>query len=165
MVSHNEAGFNLREMAPLPRNILHTRENGTHGSTGQRTNLDREYDGRGCRGRTEDDTDQKVEAGYLNYPASVRDTAKSGMGCVDNRHLNYLAKSIYVNVGGFRPDAKASSRPMSDGSVGAVIVVVGVTTPSRSTGKPCAGRRTAVSWEFPSKGNRMRTGRNLHECR
>lgn len=47
------------------------------------------------------------------------------MGCVGNRHLHYLAESIYVNVGGFHRDAKASSRPMPGESVGAAIVVGG----------------------------------------
>jgi hypothetical protein len=40
-----------------------------------------------------------------------------------NRHLNYLAEFIFVNVGGSYRDAKASSLPMPDMSVGGVIVV------------------------------------------
>ncbi len=42
-----------------------------------------------------------------------------------NRHLNYLAKSIFVNVGGLYRDAKVSSPPRPDISIGAVIVVGG----------------------------------------
>jgi len=32
----------------------------------------------------------KADAGNLIYPASIRDTAKSGIGCIGNRHLNDL---------------------------------------------------------------------------
>ncbi len=70
-------------------------------------------------------TSPKVSAGYLNYPADIRDTAKCGMGCTDNRHLRYFVESISVNVGGSYQDAKASSLPMSDMSVGGSIVVRG----------------------------------------
>jgi hypothetical protein len=36
MVHSNEAGFNLREMIPLPRNILHSWEISALADTGQR---------------------------------------------------------------------------------------------------------------------------------
>jgi len=36
----------------------------------------------------------------LNYPAPVRDTAKSGMGVRGNRHLHYFAESFLMNLGG-----------------------------------------------------------------
>jgi hypothetical protein len=36
-------------------------------------------------------TSPKAEAGHLTYPASIRDTAKSGIGWIGNRHLNDLA--------------------------------------------------------------------------
>src|SRR3989442_811324 len=42
----------------------------------------------------------KVSAGYLTYPADIRDSAKSGLGHHDTRHLHYLVESISVNVGG-----------------------------------------------------------------
>ena len=42
-----------------------------------------------------------------------------------NRHLNYLAESTVVNVGGLYRDVKVSSLPMTGISVGAVIVVGG----------------------------------------
>ena len=42
---------------------------------------------------------------------------------MDNRHLSYLAKSIFVNVGGSQLNAKVSNPPMFVVSVGAVIVV------------------------------------------
>lgn len=45
------------------------------------------------------------------------------MGCSDNRHLLYLAESILVNVGDSLQNAKVSSPPMSEVSVGAAIVV------------------------------------------
>jgi hypothetical protein len=63
--------------------------------------------------------------GNLAYPISVRDSAKSGLGCVDNRCLNYSVEFILMNVGGSQQDAKASSLPMSAESVGGSIVVGG----------------------------------------
>jgi hypothetical protein len=68
-------------------------------------------------------TNPKIEIGNLNYLISIRDPAKSGMGYRDNRHLNYFAESINMNVGGFYQNAKVSSPPMTDRSVGGVIVV------------------------------------------
>jgi len=65
----------------------------------------------------------KVSAGYLNYPADIRDSAKSGMGYAVNRHLNYLVESISINVGGSCQDAKASSLPMPVRSFGGFIVL------------------------------------------
>ena len=66
-------------------------------------------------------TSQKVGASHLNYLAPIRDSAKSGLGRVDNRHLNYLAEFISVNVGGHC--AEVSSQPMKHSGVGGVIVV------------------------------------------
>jgi len=123
MVSSNKAGFDLRENAPLPRNNLHNQELATLSKTGQRT------DSKACSGPRSHQswlrrlTSPKASAGYLNYPADVRDTAKSGIGHGDNRHLNYLVKSISGNVGGFYRDVKASSLPMPDRRVGAARVV------------------------------------------
>jgi hypothetical protein len=68
-------------------------------------------------------TKLKVSLGKPEYPSDVRDAAKSGIGCSGNRHLNYLVEFIFVNVGGSYRDAKASSLPMSDVSVGGVIVL------------------------------------------
>jgi hypothetical protein len=75
------------------------------------------------RGWEMDSTNQKDEISNLNYLISIRDSAKSGLGRIDNRHLNYLIESINMNVGGFYQDAKVSSPPMTDRSVGGVIVV------------------------------------------
>ncbi len=127
MVSSNEASFNLREITPLPRNILHSLEINARTDTGQRTNPEVAIVPKGCRGRS-CVTDQKAGKEGPGYSNPVRDTAKSGIGCCDNRHLNYLVESIFVNVGEPRKDAKGSSHPMPTGEVGAVIVVGGVTT-------------------------------------
>jgi hypothetical protein len=84
MVSPNEAGFNLRERELLPRNTLHT----PNESTGQRMIRGDNPEGRDWSMRY---TSLKAEAGDLTYPASIRDTAKSGIGWIGNRHLNDLA--------------------------------------------------------------------------
>jgi len=63
--------------------------------------------------------------GDLPYPVPVRDSAASGLGHGDNRHLHYLAEFIFVNVGGLRQNVKVSSPPRSGASVGAVIGVGG----------------------------------------
>jgi len=68
-------------------------------------------------------TSPKVSVGKPDYPADIWDTAKSGIGRQGNRHLNYLAEFIFVNVGGSYQDAKASSLPMTGMSVGGVIVL------------------------------------------
>ena len=39
-------------------------------------------------------TNPKIEISNLNYLISIRDSAKSGMGFVDDRHLNYLTESL-----------------------------------------------------------------------
>ena len=111
MVSSNEAGFNLREKVPLPRNTLHSLGY-RPGFTRQRTNLTGRPSASGCRGWLLSATSSKDEKGRPDYHFSVRDTAKSGIGCKDNRHLNHLVESIAVNVGEPWRDAKASSPPM-----------------------------------------------------
>jgi hypothetical protein len=83
------------------------------------------YRSKNYRGWSLRHTSPKVSAGYLHYPADIRDTAKSGMGCGDNHHLRYFAESIFVNVGGSRQNVKGSSLPMSVLSVGGSIVVRG----------------------------------------
>ena len=66
-------------------------------------------------------TSLKVEASHLNYLASIRDSAESGLGHQDNRHLNYFVESIFVNVGGSY--LEMSSPSMKSKSVGGFIVV------------------------------------------
>ena len=75
------------------------------------------------RGWLQSLTNPKVEISNLNYLISIRDSAKSGLGFTDNRHLNYFAESINMNGGGFYQDVKVSSPPMTDRSVGGVVVV------------------------------------------
>jgi hypothetical protein len=75
------------------------------------------------RGWLQSLTNPKVEISNLNYLISIRDSAKSGLGFTDNRHLNYFAESINMNVGGFYQDVKVSSPPMTDRSVGGAVVV------------------------------------------
>jgi len=82
MVSPNEASFNLRESFPLSRNMLHSRELTTLADTGQRTNhsfgclMNGYRDWRFCL------SSPKVSTSHLIYLVEVRDTAKSGMGCL-----------------------------------------------------------------------------------
>jgi hypothetical protein len=67
-------------------------------------------------------TNPKVEISNLNYLISIRDSAESGLGFSDNRHLNYFVESINMNVGDSYQNVKASSQPMTGKRVGAVIV-------------------------------------------
>jgi len=57
-------------------------------------------DPEGYRGWLLTVTSPKDAVEDLAYPTSVRDTTKSGIGRSDNRHLNSLAESIAMNVGG-----------------------------------------------------------------
>lgn len=98
-VSPPEAGFNLREKKPLSR-ILHT----GLPLTRQRPNPDASDNLKGCPGPSTTQTDRKASTADLVYPVDGRDTAKRGMGCDGNRHLRHLAKTIFVNVGGFQLD-------------------------------------------------------------
>ena len=144
MVSSHKAGFNLRETFPLPRNILHACEVVAHESTRQRMNPL-------CKGISQGITYtdclarpiSRVESGNLSYPASIRDSAKSGLGCCDNRHLLYLAESIFVNVGGSLKDAKLSSPTMPCVSVGATIVVRDWESQSQGEGSQSVGISSA----------------------
>jgi len=70
-------------------------------------------------------TNPKVEISNLNYLISIRDSAKSGLGCLDNRHLNYFVESINGNVGDSYQNAKANSQPTTGKRVGAAVVVGG----------------------------------------
>lgn len=134
-MSSYKAGFNPRENEPLSRNTLHTLLE----STRQRTNPAALRYPMGFRDWSLGHTNPKVGAGHLIYPVSVRDTAKSRIGCRDNCHLNYLVKFIIVNVGGLHRDAKASSPPMPVVSVGAAIVVRGWESQPLGEGPQSAG--------------------------
>ena len=121
MVSAIEAGFDLRESAPLLRNILHSWEFTVLTDTEQRANpmvhlfLTDYRSWYLCR--------LSVSTGHLSYPVDARDTAKSGMGHVANRHLLSLVESITVNVGGSCQTAKVSRPPRVGTSVGGFIVL------------------------------------------
>jgi hypothetical protein len=52
---------------------------------------------------------KKVPVSHLIYLAGVRDSAKSGLGLEDNRHLNNHAESIVMNVRDF-PETEAIIR-------------------------------------------------------
>ena len=125
MVSSNEAGFNLRETEHLPRNTLHARRTEIISRAASSRGCERilkRLQRQDCRVWVAPCTKPKVETGHLPYPASVRDTAKSGMGCF-NRHLSHLAESVIRNAGDSQPNAKVSSPPTSAVNVGAAIVV------------------------------------------
>jgi hypothetical protein len=62
---------------------------------------------------------------HLAYSESMWDSAKSGLGCNFNRHLNHSIESISVNVGDSRQNGNESSPQRSVVRVGAVIVVGG----------------------------------------
>jgi len=120
MVSPNEAGFNLRETSPLSRNILPSPEIGPRTATGQRMTAPATV---GYRGRALIHPAPKAARGNLFYPLAVRDSAERGLGCIGNRHLNFLAESISLNVGDCPGNAKVSRPPKSRGSVGGFIVL------------------------------------------
>jgi hypothetical protein len=151
MVSSNEVSFNLREKFPLSRNILHTCEVTAYGFTRQRTSLKATRTPIDYRDRLAINADQKVLAGYLDYPANVRDTAKSGMGYSDNRHLSDFVEFIFVNVGGLL--AEVSSPPMKQASVGAAVVVRGWESQPHGEGPQSVG--------IPKQNSQMLTQRNL----
>lgn len=123
MVSQTEAGFHPRETMTLPRNTLHTCRVRARGFTGQRTNSEVISDGARSYPSRNSASRRKLERAHLDYPAPVRDTAKSGTGVMSNRHLPYLAESFLMNLGGSDRDAKTSSPPMTGPSVGAAIVI------------------------------------------
>ena len=121
MVSSNKAGLDLRETPPLSRNILHAWSCEPSNYSGQQMNPMISRSSKDDRHWLWLPTSTKVEASHLIYLASIWDSAKSGLGRIENRHLNYLAEFIFVNLGGFYREV--SSPPMNDRSVGGVIVV------------------------------------------
>jgi hypothetical protein len=77
------------------------------------------------RGWLRECTNPKVEISNLNYLISIRDSAESGLGFRDNRHLNYFVESINMNVGDLQQNVNESSPQRFVVRVGAVIVVGG----------------------------------------
>jgi hypothetical protein len=122
-VSATKAGFDLRESAPLLRNILHSWEFTIPTDTEQRANPMVHLFLEDCRSWFRMRTNLPVSTGHLPYPVGARDTAESGRGHVANRHLPPLGESIAVNVGGSCQTAKASRPPRVGTSVGGFIVL------------------------------------------
>ena len=121
MVSSTEADFNLREIMLLSRNILHAVRSFSRIYATANELYDPHH--KLIEFRQGGFLNQRLRQTNLDYPVSIRDTAKSGIGCADNRHLNYFAKVILMNVGDLLCYAKAGSRPTSRARVGATIVV------------------------------------------
>jgi hypothetical protein len=86
-------------------------------------------------------TNPKAEISNLNYLISIRDSAKSGLGFVDNRHLNYFAESTNMNVGDSQQNV--NERRSSD-----VCCESRSRHSSRREGKPATGRRAAEGWQL-----------------
>jgi hypothetical protein len=139
MVSSNKADFDLRETDPLSQTL----HNALKRLRRQRMNPN----ARACQEDYRDwiqlISSPKVEASHLKYLASVRDSAESGLGYEDNRHLSYLAESIFVNVGDSQQNDKVSSPPMPVVNVGATIVVRGWENQSQGEGLQSVGTSKA----------------------
>jgi hypothetical protein len=91
-----------------------------------------------------DSTNQKVEISNLNYLISIRDSAKSGLGRIDNRHLNYLVESINMNVGD-------SQQNVNERRSSEVCCESRSRHSSRRLGKPATGRRAAEGWQLQNQ--------------
>jgi hypothetical protein len=138
MVNSNEAGFNLREMIPLPRNNLHSREISALADTRQRLRP------RGYRGWLPPSTSPKDEAGDLNVPCFQSGFRRARLGLSDNRHLHDFVESICVNVGGSLAEGCRSPNEPSERRR---------LHSSLSAGKPHTGRSCDP---FPRNGRRGR---------
>jgi hypothetical protein len=141
MASSNEAGFNLRVIVPLSRNILHNsgREivSSARRYTRQRMNLDEHGTQRGYRNWVLSPPSSKDVADHLDLLSHHSGYRKERIGLLENRRLSHFAEFTCVNVGDSRRDAKESSPRMSVVRVGATIVV-------RDRNKPVTWRRVAV---------------------
>jgi hypothetical protein len=121
MASPYEACFDLREIAPLSRNILPTHGVAPNEFTGQRA-------GR-LLGATENGYTsvpfKKDETSYLDLPCLRSGFRKERLGSFGKRCLRYFVESICVNVGDSQQNINESSPQRSVVRVGAVIVVGG----------------------------------------
>jgi len=124
MVSSNEAGFDLRESSPLPRNILH-RWRTSPTDTGLASEPEGSVHSNRLPRLVGNDYQSKGFIRNLSYSDDARDSAKSGLGHIDNRHLHHLVEFISVNVGGPCQGVKPSSPAIPDKGVGGSIVVGG----------------------------------------
>ena len=95
MASSNEAGLDLREIAPLSRNILPTRGVAPDEYTGQRVSLLGDY-----RGWIHLRTSPKDGVSYLDLSCPHSGFRKERLGSFDNRCLRDFVECIGVNVGG-----------------------------------------------------------------
>ena len=101
---------------------------------------------------------KKVATGKSDLPCRRSGAAESGMGWYDNRHLNYLVKSILMNTGDCprngddNPSVKQGQSRCRHSSP--------------RMGEPTTRRRATVCWKVLSKCNRVLTWRNcIHEYR
>jgi hypothetical protein len=92
-----------------------------------------------------------------NLPCGRLGSRKERYGLSGNRPLNYLAKSILVNVGSLYRDAKVSSPPMTGIGVGGSMVLVGV-TPHQGARESRVQGEGSQSIGKSAKTNRMKTG-------
>jgi hypothetical protein len=120
------------------------------GNTGQRPNPNVHICQMGYRGWIVSSSNQKDCNGLPKLPRCRSGYREERDWFRDNRHLNNLAESISVNVGGFYRDVKVSSPPMTDRSVGGVIVVRARENREQGEGRQSIGK--------PAKTNRMQTG-------
>ena len=112
MVSPTEAGFDLREMKPLPGPCPMDRQRSPDPVSKGLAPL-----GSAC------DTQGQALADAPVSPAKDRDSAERGWGRPGNRRLNHSIESICVNMGGASWDAKARSRLMPTRRVGVARVL------------------------------------------
>jgi hypothetical protein len=121
-VSSNKVDFDLREITPLSRNILHTLEvtNRVYGIANESKDS---IHFQGHRVRLIPNTGTKGSNRQPEIPCKHSGFRRERHRSTDNHHLNYLVESISMNVGDSHQNVKASSLPMSDVRVGGVIVV------------------------------------------
>jgi hypothetical protein len=161
MVSNPEATFNLREIQPPPRNILSASRVGPTSTRGGEQDTDISVMYRYLSIYLTQSTCSSSGGRLLGYPPPVRDTAKRRIGCSYSRHLNQLAKSICVNVGGRHREV--SSQPANDSGVGAAIVVRGwESQPHAKHRQRCSAGEGPQLVGISKQTSRMLTRRNLH---
>jgi len=143
MVSTNEAHFNLREIPPLPRNILHNPawETGLirGGDCIQRRRIGQWM----AEVRNEYVPTTKAVRGQLALPPGQSGYREERDGLTVNRRLNDLAESITMNVGG--PCGEGCSPPVKRMGVGGSIVVGGRESRLHGEGSQLVGISTQNS--------------------
>ena len=88
----------------------------------------------------------------------VRETAKSGTGCADNRHLRCFVEPNHLNLGNLR--VEASSPPTKRGGGGVAVVVRGRESRLHGKGPQFVGTSKA------ERNRLLQSGRvNTHEHR